>query len=604
MPLLSGDPYTDQGGDDKPYQWSTPTEVSGKSKRAEPQPKQHSRSTSTEIGFCFSMAITQFIAEYLISGFSVLLPAIEKQSSSSTNTTSNFWPASILSLILCCTILTFARASDMYGGHPVFMAAIAWLCIWTFVAGFSTHSIVLLDVCRAMQGLAIAAYTPSSFTMFGFVFPAGPKRNIALGIYGACAPLGFFAGISVSAALSDKLLHWYFWIAAALSLVTLITAYASIPTDRTDRSSLHLSMDWGGAITITSGLILVLYALYSSSKSLASWGSTGVMLPFISGVLLLLAAAYIETYVAKSPLLPLDFFTPKNVKSLSLACLFFYGCFGVWLFTSTSFLETTYSVHGIKLAAWYVPMAVGGFLIATTSGTLLHRIPPTLLLLGSGCAWICAPLLLAVADKRKGYWAFPFPSMLCATMGIDITFTISIVFFSSVSPLKYQGLAGAMSSILVNMGIASSLALAQIVENSVRHDDINDPLRNGLAHRAAFWFATGSAGFGVALVVLFVRIPKAVLDEQAPSPMKELSVLSPGQGITPQVPDFQLKSTKSTESVLVIPIRTLSVHSEPFKAVNQGEHPTYRSTESDFSSACHPLPYAGETLPLSLVKDI
>ena len=166
-------------------------------------------------------------------------------------TTSNFWPASILSLILCSTILTFARVSDMYGGYPVFMVAVFWLFLWTLIAGFSSQSLILLNVCRAMQGLAIAAYTPSTFALFGAIYPAGPRRNLALGIYGACAPLGFYAGILVSAALPSEKWQWYFWIAAIASFLAMIVAYLSVPSDRADRIALNLSMDWAGAVSYT-----------------------------------------------------------------------------------------------------------------------------------------------------------------------------------------------------------------------------------------------------------------------------------------------------------------------------------------------------------------
>lgn len=401
----------------------------------------------------------------------------------------------------------------MYGGYPVFMGAVFWLFLWTLIAGFSGHSIILLNICRAMQGLAIAAYTPSTFALFGSLYQAGPRRNLALGIYGACAPLGFYLGICVSAALPGRLWPWYFWIAAILAFFALFSAYLSVPSDKEDRPGLQLCMDWIGAVTITSGLILVAYALASSSSDSGSWKTPAVLVPFLVGIILLIIAVYIEAAVAQSPLLPMEFFTPKSVKPFALACLFFYGCFGTWLFTSTSYLQSAYHAYGMKLAAWFTPLAVGGFLIATTSGFLMHRIPPTLLLLGSGCAWVAAPLFLALGNISSGYWAAPFPSMICGTLGIDLTFTISVVFLSSVSPLKYQGLAGAVSSILVNMGIAFSLSFAQIIEDQVvDHTDLSAVSAQTTADRAAFLFAAASAAVGVVIVVFFVRISRGAVN--------------------------------------------------------------------------------------------
>lgn len=375
-----------------------------------------------------------------------------------------------------------------------------------------------------MQGLAIAAYTPSSYALFGAIYPAGPRRNIALGIYGSCAPLGFFAGILISAVLPEDQWQWFFWIAAILAFIALVTAYLTIPSDGEDRKSLNLSMDWAGAITILAGVILVVYALTASSSSSASpestWQSISVLAPFTVGMVSLLSAVYIEAYVAKCPLLPMSFFKPKSVKPFTLAVLFFYGTFGTWLFTTSAYLPSAYGISNVTLAAWFAPMAVGGFLIATCSGRVMHRLQPTILLLFSGFAWLTAPLLLALGSPSAGYWPFVFPAMVCGTLGIDLTFTISTVFLSSVQPLKYQGLAGAVSSLLVNLAIAFSLAFAGIVEGGGEGEDVIGEEADK-KRRMAFWFAGASAMVGVIIVAAFVRISRAVVDEAAPEEQKE-----------------------------------------------------------------------------------
>ncbi|KAI5265329.1 MFS general substrate transporter [Aureobasidium subglaciale] len=483
------------------------------------------RSTAAEVAFCFSMALTQLLAEYMISGFAVILPTL--LSRFSNETTSDFWPATILSLVLCATLCSTARLSDMYGGYPVFMLAVIWFCIWCVVAGFST-SLVLLDVCRAMQGLAIAAYTPSSFALFGCIYPTGPRRNMVLGIYGASSPLGFFAGIYVSAALPADQWSWYFWIAAIIGFVALIAAYLSVPSDRADRSALKLTMDWSGAVTITSGLILVAYALAASASTPHAWQTAGILAPFIIGLVCLACAVYIELKLAVCPLLPRAFFSPKSVKPLMIACIFFYGSFGTWLFTTTNHLRLAYGVTGLQLAAWFAPMAVGGFLCAVGGSSILHITSPNFVLFVSGVAWVAAPLLLAFGDASMGYWPFVFPAMACSTLGIDMTYTIANVVLSSVSPLQWQGLAGAVNSTTVNLGIAFSLAITQVIQTrSEGHDPrLEDQLRG---HRNCFLFAAASAAIGLAIAVVAIRIPREVVrseqkDNESHGASEEVSV--------------------------------------------------------------------------------
>ncbi|KAH0194278.1 MFS general substrate transporter, partial [Aureobasidium melanogenum] len=462
------------------------------------------RSTAAEVAFCFSMGLTQLLAEYMISGFAVVLP--ELLSRFTDDVTSDFWPATVLSLVLCSTLCFTARLSDMYGGYPIFMIAVLWLCIWSVIAGFSS-SLIVVDICRAMQGLAIAAYTPSSFALFGAIYPNGPRKNLVLGIYAACSPLGFFVGILVAAALPADKWNWWFWIATIMSFVALVSAYVSVPSDRADRQQLNLNMDWSGTVTITSGLILVAYALAASSGSLSAWKTPGFLVPFIIGIICLALALYVELWWAKCPLLPKKFFEPTCVLPLMTACVFFYGSFGTWLFTTTSHLTLAYGVTGIRMAWWCAPLAVGGILCGLVSGRLIHHGSPTWTLVISGVAWVAAPLLLALGSTSMGYWPFVFPAMVCATVGVDITYNIANLVLSSLSPLKWQGLAGAVNSTTVNLGIAFSLAITQVIQTATEGKDpsVDDRLRG---HRNCYLFAAASAAIGLAVTAACVRIPR------------------------------------------------------------------------------------------------
>lgn len=64
------------------------------------------------------------------------------------------WPASAFSLSLAAFLLIFGRLGDMYGGYPVYIGGLAWLTIWSLVAGFSNNEL-MLNFCRALQGLGV-----------------------------------------------------------------------------------------------------------------------------------------------------------------------------------------------------------------------------------------------------------------------------------------------------------------------------------------------------------------------------------------------------------------------------------------------------------------
>lgn len=138
------------------------------------------KSIWVELGFCFSLLGSLFVAEFFISGFNVLLPAL----TTSLNIPSEAatWPASVFSLVTGALLLPSGRLADMFGGYIVFVAGLIWLLIWSIIAGFSQNYIMLI-FCRALQGLGPAAFLPSGIMLLGSIVSQqevilGPSSNM------------------------------------------------------------------------------------------------------------------------------------------------------------------------------------------------------------------------------------------------------------------------------------------------------------------------------------------------------------------------------------------------------------------------------------------
>jgi hypothetical protein len=161
-------------------------------------------------------------------------------------------------------------------------------------------------------------------------------------------------------------------------------------------------------------------------------------------------------------------------------------------------------------------MAVGGIMFCLISSTLLHIVPIKLLLIISGLAWIGAPLVFAVGPVPLAYWSEVLPSMICGTLGVDLTFTIAAIFLSSSQPLKFQGVAGAVSSIFVNLAMSFSLPISLIVKEAAAAHVLDDTIDNEAdstiwGFRAAFIYGAVSAGCGLIVCIFFVRISRSVV---------------------------------------------------------------------------------------------
>ncbi|KAH8821766.1 MFS multidrug transporter-like protein [Xylogone sp. PMI_703] len=468
----------------------------------------------SEILFVFSICMSQVISEYFVSGFTVILPTLVKDLN--IPTASSTWPASAFSLILASFLLIFGRLGDMYGGYPVYVGGLLWLTLWSLIAAFSTNEI-MLNFCRALQGLGPAAFLPSSVMIPGSLYRPGPRKNVVFSLYGASACIGFFLGIFFAGVTAEYIgWHWYFYIGTILAAITTVTAYFKVPSDMQEKrnSPVKIKMDWPGAILLVSGFILFTFAITDSSHAPQQWKTPYIYILFIIGSFLLMAAAYVECYVSENPLLPPSLFKVPCMPSLMVALFFTYGSLGIFLLYATFYMEDIMSATPLQVVAWYTPMALGGCLIATFGGFVLHLLPGTLLVIFSGTSWIIAPLLFAIAPQGANYWAYILPAMICATVGIDITFNVANVFITTSLPKKQQGLAGAVIMLLLHLGIAVFLGFADIVNTYTV-----ERLGKRLSYHAVFWFEVACASVALVILVLLVKIKEAeselTVDERA-----------------------------------------------------------------------------------------
>lgn len=290
-----------------------------------------------EIAFVFSIISSQILTEYFVSGFNVLLGTLIE--ALHIPPSSSIWPATAFSLVIASTLLVFGRLGDMYGGYPVYIAGLTWLFIWSIVCGFSTSDL-MLDICRALQGLGAAAFLPTGVMLMGSAYRPGPRKNLVFALYGTFAVVGFFVGIFFGG-LVGQYLHWgwFFWFGAVLNAITIATSIMSIPNDWSERRKNRIPMDWVGAAAIVSGLVLVVFAITESAHAEKRWRTPYIPTLFSVGCILLILAVYVEGWVSKAPLLPADIFTVPCMTQLVLAMLFLYGNIGILLLYGTLYFQ-------------------------------------------------------------------------------------------------------------------------------------------------------------------------------------------------------------------------------------------------------------------------
>ncbi|TKA61850.1 hypothetical protein B0A55_11550 [Friedmanniomyces simplex] len=258
-------------------------------------------------------------------------------------------------------------------------------------------------------------------------------------------------------------------------------------------------MDWLGSLTSSSGLIFLIFSITDSGHAPDRWATPYIYVCLILGLLLLLLAFYIEWKVALQPLLPLSIFQIKYMKPFILGLLFAYGTLGIYVLYATLYIENIMGVGPLRTVAWYVPFGLGGCILATLGGYVLHKISGTIMMFITGVAIMLDSLLFALAP-------------------VDLIFNVANIFFSTNLPERQQGLAGALSNMLLQLSIAILLGFADIVSTYTADQGQRQSYKN------VFWFELACGGVALVVFMGFVRIEKAKSDLTADE--KEKRVLS------------------------------------------------------------------------------
>ncbi|KAL2056888.1 hypothetical protein ABVK25_002627 [Lepraria finkii] len=469
------------------------------------------KSAGAELAFCYSIIASQFMAEYFVSGFNVLIPTLIKDLD--IPQASAVWPASAFALVSAAFFLPMGRLADMYGGYPVYLSGLVWFVVWSLIAGFSINNL-MLDFCRAMQGLGPAAFLPSGILLIGSTYRPGPRKNIVFSIYGGGAPLGFFVGIFMAGLTGNYLpFGWYFWIGAISIITTIVPAVYAIPSDMEERKAMGVNMDWLGSLFIISGLILVVFAITDASHAPNGWKTSYILVTIIGGFLFLVIAFYIEGWVAEAPLIPFDLFRVPYLPAIFIALFISDGVLGVYLVYAPIYMQNVMGASPLQVAGWFAPMCLGGLVISFCGGYVLHLMNGTLLMLIGGLAWVVTSLLFALAPEGANYWAFVFPAMIGATIGIDIIYNVTNIFITTSLSQNRQGLAGALINTLLYLGIAFLLAFADVTQTQTTKLGLK------LSYQAVFWYQFACSVLALVVMMGFVRIRKAksemTVDERA-----------------------------------------------------------------------------------------
>jgi MFS family permease len=265
-----------------------------------------------------------------------------------------------------------------------------------------------------------------------------------------------------------------------------------------------MKMDYAGAFTIVPGLILVVFSITESAHAPAGWRTPYIPVCFALGVVTLLAAVYLETKVAKDPLLPASIFMTTSMTPLLLALFLLFGTWGIFSVYGTLYFRNIMGASPLQVVAWYVPLGVAGLLFSILEGFILHLVPGRVLLIISGLGAVGSQLLIALVPLGGSYWAWIFPATILSTIGIDLSTILMTVFITTTFPISQQGLAGGVINSVLQLGVAVTLGLTDVIQS-----ETVDEVGLGKSYKNTFWFGVAAGAAALILMAVWGRVPKA-----------------------------------------------------------------------------------------------
>src|SRR5213083_101492 len=353
-------------------------------------------------------------------------------------------------------LLLGGRAADLIGRRIMFMIGLALFGAASLVCGLATSSGMLI-VARGVQGLGAAIVTPAALSIISVTFTEGSERNKALGAWGAVGGSGAAAGVLMGGILTKYLgWEWIFWVNVPVAAIVLILTPIYVRESR--REDVVHDYDLPGAISVTSGLIVLGYAI--SQAPVVGWGT------FRTIGLLVLAGALLAFFLVwewreEEPLMPLGIFRIRLVAAANLTgFLLAGGMYGTFLLL-TLYMQQVLRLSVLQTGVAFLATAGTAVVMAGPAQALTTRLgaKPVLVtgmaLLVAGCLWYTQ------ISPDGSYPKDLLPGFLAVGVGIPFAF-ITIAALAGVTHEK-AGLASGLINTSQQVGGAIGTAVLSTV---------------------------------------------------------------------------------------------------------------------------------------------
>jgi EmrB/QacA subfamily drug resistance transporter len=465
----------------------------------------------------FLACAAQFMVVLDIAIVNVALPSIQRDLGIGQSTLQ--WIVIAYGLMLGGFLLLGGRLADLLGRRRILLTGLTIFSCASLLAGLSGSAELLIGA-RALQGFGAALIPPAALSILAVTFAEGAERNRVLGIYGAVAGVSASVGVIASGLLTDGPgWRWVFLINVPIGVLLIAMAARFLAVDVRDRRGGD-RFDVGGAVTVTGGLLLLVYALNRGADH--GWGSASVLGLFAASGVMLAAFVWIEAR-SSSPLVPGWSVRNRTLVAANLSAFFLFGGFFAFIFLGSLQMQQVLGYSPTETGVAWLATSVISFFAAAIAGAKLVAVVGVRNLLVAGLALLSvSALLMAQVPADADYATDLLPALLLAGVAVGMCAPAAQIGALSGVRDSESGLASGLVETMREIGGAVGVAGVSTVLIS-RADEIagaaNPATVAADAFNAAFWvmFVLAALGALTAAIAFPGRMPQKVEVEPAPA---------------------------------------------------------------------------------------
>jgi EmrB/QacA subfamily drug resistance transporter len=427
------------------------------------------------------------------------------------------WVVTAYALTYGGFLLLGGRAADLLGRRLIFIGGLALFTAASLACGLAQNEAMLIGA-RAVQGLGAAIVSPAALSIISVTFTEGRERNKALGAWGAVAGSGAAAGVLFGGILTKYLgWEWIFFVNVPVGVLVMALTPRFVRESR--RGDIEHEYDVIGALSVTSGLVLLVYAISEAPD--AGWATFRTIGLLVVSALLL---AFFLVWEARErePLMPLGIFRNRGLAAANVVSfLFSGGMFGSFL-VLTLYMQQVLGMSVLQTGVAFLATAGTAVVMAAPAQALVTQFgakPVTvvgLALLAFGALWYTQ------IDVDGSYQVDLLPGFVSVGIGIPFTYIpLTIAALAGVSD-RDAGLASGLLNTSQQVGGAIGLAVISTVAFEHAEGLLGEgnppPIAFTEGFQWGFWVTSGIWIASVVAATLLIRRIKIPAGEEAVAP--------------------------------------------------------------------------------------